>query len=303
MPCKVVLAAEVASNFTEEIKTEVSQRSVKPKLVGFLANDDPYATKYAQSSSKHLAEAGLQFELRQVPRESLEAEIAAANTDPSVSGILVYYPVYNDERDQKLQDLVDPTKDVEGLNVVYNGKLYSNDRFLDDQQTRKAILPCTPLAVVKVLDHIGVYDHSLPYGDHLRGKTIAVVNRSEVVGRPLAALLANDGAKVFSIDINDIQIFQRDPSASINSHTTTTTDFKPEDVISLCDVVITGVPSAGYKMPTSLLKPGVVAVNFASVRNFEPEVKEVSSIYVPSVGKVTVSMLQRNLLRLFNYQQ
>ncbi|KAJ2674026.1 Methylenetetrahydrofolate dehydrogenase [NAD(+)], partial [Coemansia sp. RSA 1285] len=131
MPCKVVLAAEVASNYTEDIKSEVSQRSVKPRLVGFLANDDPYAEKYAQSSSKHLAEAGLEFELRQIPREELEAELRAANTDANVSGILVYYPVYGDERDQKLQDMVDPAKDVEGLNVVYNGKLYSNDRFMD----------------------------------------------------------------------------------------------------------------------------------------------------------------------------
>ncbi|KAJ2125788.1 Methylenetetrahydrofolate dehydrogenase [NAD(+)] [Coemansia sp. RSA 720] len=302
MPCKVVLAAEVASNFTAEIRSEVSQKPERPRLVGFLANDDPYAEKYAQSSSKHLAEAGLEFELRQIPREELEAAIKDANQDSNVSGILVYYPVYSDKRDQDLQDMVDPTKDVEGLNVVYNGKLYGNDRFLDEDKTRKAILPCTPLAVVKVLDHIGVYDHSLPYGDHLRGKTIAVVNRSEVVGRPLAALLANDGAKVYSIDINDIQIFERDQAASINSHVISKTDFKTEDVIPLCDVVITGVPAAGYKMPTKLLKPGVVAVNFASVRNFEPEVKEVASIYVPSVGKVTVSMLQRNLLRLFNYQ-
>ncbi|KAJ2080579.1 Methylenetetrahydrofolate dehydrogenase [NAD(+)] [Coemansia sp. RSA 988] len=302
MPCKVVLAAEVASNYTTEIKSEVSQKTNKPKLVGFLANDDPYAEKYAHSSSKHLAEAGLAFELRQIPREELEVAIKDANGDDSVSGILVYYPVYGDKRDQELQDMVDPTKDVEGLNVVYNGKLYSNDRYMDESKTRKAILPCTPLAVVKVLDHIGVYDHSLPYGDHLRGKSIAVVNRSEVVGRPLAALLANDGAKVYSIDINDIQVFARDQSASINSHTISKTDLKSEDVIPLCDVVITGVPTAAYKMPTSLLKQGVVAVNFASVRNFEPEVKEVASIYVPSVGKVTVSMLQRNLLRLFNYQ-
>ncbi|KAJ2761664.1 Methylenetetrahydrofolate dehydrogenase [NAD(+)], partial [Coemansia nantahalensis] len=108
---------------------------------------------------------------------------------------------------------------------------------------------------------------------------------------------------VYSIDINDIQVFERDPAASVNSYTATATGLKPEDVVPLCDVVITGVPAAGYKMPTHLLKPGVVAVNFASVRNFEPEVKDVASIYVPSVGKVTVSMLQRNLLRLFNYQQ
>ena len=76
--------------------------------------------------------------------------------------------------------------------------------------TVKSILPCTPLAIVKVLEHIGVYNKMLEYGDRARGKVITVINRSvfrifltnrsEVVGRPLAALLANDGARVLSID-------------------------------------------------------------------------------------------------------
>jgi hypothetical protein len=70
----------------------------------------------------------------------------------------------------------------------------------------RSILPCTSLAVVKVLENVGVYNKVLPYGDRAFGKTVAVINRSEVVGRPLAALLANDGARVFSVDINDIQV-------------------------------------------------------------------------------------------------
>lgn len=90
----------------------------------------------------------------------------------------------------------------------------------------KSILPCTPLAIVKCLEHIGVYNKILPYGDKAYGKTVTVINRfvavclsirgcietqvscirSEVVGRPLAALLANDGARVFSVDIDSIQV-------------------------------------------------------------------------------------------------
>lgn len=68
--------------------------------------------------------------------------------------------------------------------------------------TVKSILPCTPLAIVKVLEHVGVYNSLLRYGDRARGKVITVINRSEVVGRPLAALLANDGARVLSVDID-----------------------------------------------------------------------------------------------------
>lgn len=69
-------------------------------------------------------------------------------------------------------------------------------RYVDDAQTQKCVLPCTPLAVVKALEHLHAYDPSLPEGNRLRGKKVTVINRSEVVGRPLAAMLANDGAQV-----------------------------------------------------------------------------------------------------------
>lgn len=89
--------------------------------------------------------------------------------------------------------------------------------------TVKSIIPCTPLAIVKCLEYVGVYNKILPYGDRAYGKTITIINRlvlyiwknwtrieclfrSEVVGRPLAALLSNDGARVLSIDIESIQV-------------------------------------------------------------------------------------------------
>ena len=71
-----------------------------------------------------------------------------------------------------------------------------------------------------------------------------------------------------------------------------------EQVLPVSDVVITGVPSKEYKVPTNLLKPGVVAINFSSEHNFDDSVKSVASCLVNSVGKATVTMLQRNLLRL-----
>ena len=91
--------------------------------------------------------------------------------------------------------------------------------------TVKSIIPCTPLAIVKCLEFVGIYNKILPYGDRAYGKTITVINRyarrknvgeffhnfffrSEVVGRPLAALLANDGARVLSVDIESIQVMR-----------------------------------------------------------------------------------------------
>merc|ERR1711939_560074 len=70
-------------------------------------------------------------------------------------------------------------------------------------------LPCIPLAVVKVLEYLQIYNTVIPYGNRLFGKTITVINRSEVVGRPLAALLANDGAHVYSVDLDGVQLLTR----------------------------------------------------------------------------------------------
>lgn len=145
--------------------------------------------------------------------------------------------------------------------------MYQNIRFLDDAQQRKSVLPCTPLAVIKILEHLRIYNTFLPYGNRLYGRTITVINRSEVVGRPLAALLANDGARVYSVDINDVQEFHRGEGLKKKRHEVTE---KPgwtlKDALPLSDVVISGVPGDNFKVPIELLKDGAVCINFSSQR-------------------------------------
>ncbi|WVQ93290.1 hypothetical protein IAU59_000357 [Kwoniella sp. CBS 9459] len=274
----------------------------------------------------------------------VEEAILEANDDRDVHGIMVYYPIYGGRQDQYLQSVVSPQKDVEGLNHQFLFNLYHNIRFISPLTLRpipsssssatsasaagatksaaqtnadqgpegsvKSVLPCTPLAIVKVLEHLGVYNKMLEYGDRARGKVITVINRSEVVGRPLAALLANDGARVISVDIDSIIEFSKRPSTAIasqskfNPHhiTTPLPDFTLAQALSISDVVISAVPVQSYKVPTRDLKDGCVCVNVAGEKNFEADVRERASIYVPSVGMMTIAMLQRNLLRLCGYQ-
>jgi methylenetetrahydrofolate dehydrogenase (NAD+) len=143
--------------------------------------------------------------------------------------------------------------------------MYRNERFLDDAQLQKSILPCTPLAVVKILEHLKVYNTILPYGNRLFGHSITIVNRSEVVGRPLAALLANDGACVYSVDVTGVQQYTRGGGIRKKRHEVIGKDgWKLEDCLPLSDVVISGVPSAQFKIPTQLLRDGAVCVNFSS---------------------------------------
>lgn len=298
--CKVVLANNIAKNLLEEVHDGLKKIDTKPLLVGFLSSSDPAARVYAEWTGKTCKENGFNFELREVDRELLEDALIDANNDSAVDGIIVYYPIFGNRQDQYLQQIVSIDKDVEGLSHQYIFNMYQNIRFLDPASTKKSILPCTPLAVIKILEYLRIYNTILPYGNRLHGRTITVINRSEVVGRPLAALLANDGARVYSVDIDDVQQFHRGEGLRKRRHEV---EEKPgwtlENCLPLSDVVISGVPGEKYKVPVNLLREGAVCINFSSERNFSPEVKEKASIYVPAIGKVTIVVLLRNLLRIF----
>ncbi|CAN3505159.1 methylenetetrahydrofolate dehydrogenase [NAD(+)] [Diutina catenulata] len=304
---RTILASTIAKPYTEEINAGVKALDFKPKVVGFLANDDPAAQMYANWTGKTCEQHGFDYELRQCDKNDLEAEIIAANEDQGVNGIMVYFPVFGDRQDQYLQQLISPKKDVEGLNLMYYQNLYHNVRFLDPPHNeQKSILPCTPLAMVKILEYLGIYNKILPYGNRLYGKKVLIVNRSEIVGRPLAALLANDGATVYSLDINDIQRFTRGDDLSRTRHKVEVLDmneYSLDKVAPMCDVIITGVPSDSYKFPDELVNYGTTVINFSSSKNFNDTIKQKAALYVPSIGKVTIAMLLRNLLRLIDNQQ
>ncbi|EJT70343.1 methylenetetrahydrofolate dehydrogenase [Gaeumannomyces tritici R3-111a-1] len=305
--CKVVTADTVARGLLEEVRETLRQTqkegSAKPYLAAFLANDDPAAVKYAEWSKKTCEENGFEFDLRRADKESLEEDIVAANEDPSVDGIIVYYPIFpgNPTHDKYIQETVALAKDVEGLCHKHLYNMYHNVRFLDQPTNhKKSILPCTPLAVVKLLEHLQIYNSILPYGNRLFGKTITVINRSEVNGRPLAALLANDGATVYSVDLTGVQLFTRGQGIRQPRHQVLDKDdWGLRECIPISDVIIGGVPVESFNVPTDLIRDGAVCINFSSCRNFDgPAVKEKASIYVPSVGKVTIAVLLRNLVRL-----
>ncbi|RWS11048.1 hypothetical protein B4U79_03505 [Dinothrombium tinctorium] len=297
---RIISAADVSASFRDALKEKINRKQYDVKLVGYLANNDPSAEKYAEVTARSCREVGINFELRRINREHLEDTLLAANEDDDIHGIMVYYPIFGGGHDQYLQNCVSPYKDVEGLCHTYRFNMYHNIRSLDKANTLKCIIPCTPLAIIKILEYMEVYDREKPYGNQLFGRTITIINRSEVVGRPLAALLANDGAKIYSVDVKDTLEFKKDINKQ--KHVVADCDLKLADVLPLSDVVISGVPSKEYKISTESLKPGVVAINFSSFKNFEDNIADKAAMYCSAIGKVTVAMLQRNLLRLREYQ-
>lgn len=304
-----ISSVRIAKPFRAAIRAAIDEKygGVGPKLVGFLANDDPAAKSYANWTKKACEADGIRFELREVPKADLEQALYAANDDPEVHGIMIYYPCFGGSApcffgpnmDDYLRDSISVQKDVEGLCYTYRWKMYRNERWLsaaheaDASQPHKCLLPCTPLACVKILEHLGAYDSALPVGNRLQGKVITVVNRSEIVGRPLAAMLANDGAEVFSVDIDSIFRFTRG-----KLHETEDTI---ETAARKSHVIITGVPVQSYRFPVEYVQPGTIFINVSSFKNVDRDaLLQVENVkYVPMVGKVTVAMLERNVLRLF----
>jgi len=307
-PGRRVESSEIAEPYRQAVRDSIKKRynANSPLLVGFLANDDVAALKYAEWTAKACESDGVRFELRKVERLDLEEQLEEANNDNNVHGIIVYYPVfgnrpsfYGGTMDDYLRDCISPSKDVEGLCFTYRHNLYHNIRTMpmppDSNRSKppKSILPCTPLAVVKILENLQVYDQTLAEGFRMNGKTVTIFNRSEIVGRPLAAMLANDGAEVYSVDISSIYLMKKGKL------------FETEDTAEMAckksQVIITGVPTKEFRLDAKWVQPHTKVVNVASFKNVEEDelLKIQGVVYVPNVGKVTVSMLERNLLRLY----
>mmetsp|Transcript_19712 Transcript_19712/g.47601 ORF Transcript_19712/g.47601 Transcript_19712/m.47601 type:complete len:385 (-) Transcript_19712:152-1306(-) len=304
-----VNAGVVAKPFREEIKAKVEAMKhagfEPPLLVGLLANKDPAAKKYAEWTGKACRADGLRYELRVLDDPiDVESALIDANEDPRVHGIIVYYPIFGQQEsfsgvshDDYLRDSVSFKCDVEGLCHTYRTNLYRNVRYVDyPANNQKCLLPCTALSVVKILEECpGCYDMDKPIGRKLEGKTVTVINRSEIVGRPLAAMLANDGAIVYSVDINSIYVFQNGRLQPCDDSVT------PESCVRKSSIVVTGVPTKNYRLPTEWIQPNTTVANVASFKNVDEEslLKIPGVVYIPLVGKVTVAMLERNLMRLY----
>lgn len=167
----------IAEEIQSEIKTAVSRLKGRPPcLLAVLAGDNPASEIYIRRKRQACAEAGIQSILKQFPSTVTEAhlqqQIALYNSDPSVDGILVQLPLPRHMRPQSITQVVDPTKDVDGFHPVNAGKLLTGET--------DGFVPCTPLGIKTMLLRSGI---------EVAGKHVAILGRSNIVGKPMAALL------------------------------------------------------------------------------------------------------------------
>jgi methylenetetrahydrofolate dehydrogenase (NADP+)/methenyltetrahydrofolate cyclohydrolase len=287
---------QVAEVYRDELRAEVGSIGDELTLVGFLASDHGPSRTYADYTEKGCLEVGVRFDLRAVHRLEAEAAITQANRDPKVHGLIVYYPIFATEQDRYLRDLIEPSKDVEGLHSFWARCLYENRRFLDPDEKKKAILPCTPLAILKLLDAAGAFRK--PPAKPLEGKRACIFNRSEVVGRPLAAMMSNDGAEVVSFDADGPLLFV--PRKVGDGHDVRETSEDRRAALASADIVITGVPSRSFpRVGAAEIREGAIGLNFSTIANFADDAIEKTAVFIPRVGPMTVTMALRNTVRLY----
>ena len=164
----------------EELKERVSRLDRIPKLVIIKANDDPASARYVANKRKMCQEIGVGSCIMEFDKNTTNSElrqvIEELNYDESVTGILLQLPLYKHLDEDYLVNHICPYKDVDGFNTFNAGRLALGDPLN---------IPCTPLGIVNFLEFEGI---------SLLGKTVCIVNASNIVGKPLAQLLLTKGA-------------------------------------------------------------------------------------------------------------
>jgi 5,10-methylene-tetrahydrofolate dehydrogenase/methenyl tetrahydrofolate cyclohydrolase len=119
------------------------------------------------------------------------------------------------------------------------------------------------------------------------------------VGRPLASMLAHDGARVYSFDIDGPLLFSP-PTTPEGAHRASEIDIDRARALAESDIVVTGVPSQHFELIRAAeIRPGAVCINFSTYRNFHADIIGKAGAFAPRVGPMTVVMALRNALRLY----
>ena len=259
-------------------------RGVTPGLAAVLVGDDPASATYVRMKGKACDEAGLYHETIRLAKETTEAELLALverlNADHKIHGILVQLPLPKQINTQRVLHRVSPEKDVDGFHPENVGKVSIGDP--------TGFRPATPYGVQQLLVRSGV---------ETTGSHVVIVGRSTIVGRPMAALLLQDGPG---------------GNATVTVCHSRTRDIK--SVTRQADILIVAIGKAEF-VTGEMIKPGAVVVDVGVNRMDDPslkkgyrlvgdvqfeEAKKVAGAITPvpgGVGPMTITMLLYNTVQ------
>lgn len=188
MTAQIIDGRALAQQVVNDVTTKVSKLDRKPGLAVILVGDDPASHVYVNGKVKRARETGLLAEVKlfaaDVTEDRVLAEIAQLNLRKEIDGILVQLPLPPQINTLRIMAAVDPSKDVDGLHALNAGRLSQGDH---------ALIPCTPLGCMKIIKSI-VPD--------LTGSHSVVIGSSNIVGKPMAALLLEERSTVTQTHIH-----------------------------------------------------------------------------------------------------
>ncbi len=274
----------IRDELAEDVRRLVASGGPTPCLVAVLVGDDPASQVYVRNKHRACQQAGIAGDVRRLPIDCTQAELLALidslNRDPAVHGILVQLPlpIANDPARQVdtriVLDAIDPAKDVDAFSPVNVGLL---------MQGRPRFLPCTPRGIVELLAR---------YELKTTGQHVVVVGRSDIVGKPIAMMMAGTNG-VCGPDY---------ANATVTIAHSRTQDL--DGVVKSADIVIAAVGKPQL-ITGAMLKPGAIVIDVGINRVGESLVGDVefeSSRLVASaitpvpggVGPLTIAMLLKN---------
>lgn len=165
-----------------DLKSRVKDLAVKPSLAIIQVSGDPASDKYVQNKLKRCSEIGIIPKLfycaPDIKQSQIEETIKKLNKDPGITGIILQLPLPDHLDEHYLTNLIDPKKDVDGFTETNTGKLSLG---------QPCLIPCTPKGIIDLLDF---------YDIPMEGKDVLIINRSNIVGKPLAQLFLKRNATV-----------------------------------------------------------------------------------------------------------
>ncbi|KAJ6107185.1 methylenetetrahydrofolate dehydrogenase [Penicillium sp. IBT 18751x] len=264
---EIVLPEPLANKIYVQLSDRVRKVSTRLCLAGVLASDDAGSRQYSEWTRETCQAIGVDFCLVRVSPRNVTTYIKALNANPCIHGIIVYYPIFGDSRDDELKTLVSYAKDVEALNCKPSLQFPKFVNGPGQHCQTSALVPCTAGAVESILHWIGIYDQNLPARQQLRGWEICIINRSDVVGLPLARLLAGQGARVYSVDVTGVQLFHLvNKSCDVGEVQILTTEKTLQDAVKMSGVIISAVPHPSFKVDSKWLQSGAICINVSSAK-------------------------------------
>lgn len=274
---EILNGTQVAFDTKERLKKDIEENFIKkgllaPKLVVIMVGDNPASKIYVGGKIKACNQVGIQSEVYNLPADAKEEEVGyiinKLNKDKSVNGILLQLPMPSHIDEQKMINLISPEKDVDGLTKMNLGKLMLKDS--------TGLFGCTPSGIIKMLQD---------YDIEIKGKDVVIVNRSLLVGKPLALMFLNEDATVTVC------------------HSKTK---NMKEKLKNADIVVIAVGKKDF-LTADMVKEGAIVIDVGINRDektnkicgdvdFESVSKKASFITpVPGgVGPMTIAMLLRN---------